>query len=280
MKSYFHFIIGLFLAAAAGLAQSGPPTVSGVENQGNFKAGESVAPGSFVGIFGTNFASSLTLADSIPLSTNLANVTVTFNNVAAPIVGVVNTQINAQVPWEVLSNGATVGTAQVVVTRDGVASAPATVNLVSAFPSLLALTGLPDNTGVLRPIAYNNSDGSLAIPPDAYPAGTFQVTPRPAKVNDPNSLVLLATGLGAVQVTPPDGAPPAQNPDNTLATPTVLVGGVAAKVIFSGLSPQFPSLYQLNIVLDPSTPTGNAVPVIIQMNGFQSRPDLMVAVTN
>jgi uncharacterized protein (TIGR03437 family) len=268
------------LCGAAAFAQSGAPTVSGIENQGNFKAGESVAPGAFVGIFGTNFASGLTLAETIPLSAALAGISVTFNNVPAPMVGVVNTQINAQVPWEVLSNGATSGTAQVVVTRNNVSSAPATVNIVSASPSLLALTGTPDNTGVLRPIAYNNSDSSLALPVDAYPAGTFAVSPRPAMVNDPTGLVLLATGLGVAQVTPPDGAPPAQNPDNTIAMPTVLVGGVPAKVVFSGLSPQFPSLNQINVVLDPSTPIGNAVPVIIQMNGLQSRADLMIAVAN
>jgi uncharacterized protein (TIGR03437 family) len=261
-------------------AQSGPPTIDptkGIENQGNFKAGESVAAGAFVAIFGSNFASSLTLADSIPLSDTLANVSVTFNGVQAPMVGVVNTQINAQVPWEVLSNGATSGTAQVVVTSNNVKSAPATVNIVPASPSLLLLTGTPDNTGVLRPVAYNNSDGTLALPADAYPNSGLAV--RPAKVNDPTSLVLLATGLGAVQVTPPDGAPPASL-DHTLATPVVTVGGVAASVIFSGLSPQFPALNQLNIVLDPNTPTGNAVPVVIQMNGLQSRPDLMIAVTN
>jgi uncharacterized protein (TIGR03437 family) len=263
------------------IAQSGSPTIDpnkGIENQGNFKAGEPVAAGAFIAIFGSNFASSLTLADSIPLSNSLANVSVTFNNVPASMVGVVNTQINAQVPWEVLSNGATSGTAQVVVTSNNVKSAPATVNIVPASPSLLQLTGSPDNTGVLRPIAYNNSDNTLALPADAYPNAGLAV--RAAKVNDPSTLVLLATGLGAVQVTPPDGAPPAQSPDRTLATPVVTVGGVAANIVFSGLSPQFPSLYQLNIVLDPSTPTGNAVPVVIQMNGFQSRPDLMIAVTN
>ncbi|MBV9745571.1 MAG: hypothetical protein JO099_17560 [Acidobacteriia bacterium] len=280
MKGSVQSLLLVFLGAAAAFAQSGTPTISGVENQGNFKSGESLAPGAFIGIVGTNFASGLTLAETIPLSMSLAGVSVTFNNVQAPMIGVVNTQINAQVPWEVLSNGATSGTAQVVVKTGSATSAPATVNIVAASPSLLALTGTADNTGVIRPIAYNNSDNSLAFPPNAYPAGTFQVTPRPAKVNDPTSLVLLATGLGAVQVTPPDGAPPAHNPDNTIATPTVLVGGAAAKVIFSGLSPQFPSLYQLNIVLDPSTPTGNAVPVIIQMNGLQSRPDLMIAVSD
>jgi len=65
---------------------------------------------------------------------------------------------------------------------------------------------------------------------------------------------------------------------DTVTKPTVTVGGVPATVIFSGLSPQFPSLYQLNLQLSPGTPTGDAVPIVIQMNGNSSRADLMIAV--
>ena len=278
----------LFCGVAAGLAQSGNPTIDpnlGVQNQGNFRAGEPVAAGSFVAIFGTNFASGLTLADSIPLSNSLANVSVTFNGVSAPMVAVghnVNAagddQINAQMPWNVLSNGATSGAAQVVVTRNNVSSAAGTVMIAPAVPSLLFVG--QDTAEVLRPVAYNNSDSTLAVPANAFTG----VAGRPAKVNDPTTLVLLATGLGAVTFTPPNGSPPVQNgqfvESDTVTKPVVLVGGVQASVKFSGLSPQFPSLYQINVVLDPTTPTGNAVPVIIQMNGLQSRSDLMIAVTN
>ena len=288
MRPFALSVVILSFVAVAGFAQSGTPAIDtnlGVQNQGNFKAGESVAAGSFVAIFGTNFASSLTLADTIPLSNSLANVSVTFNNVPAPMVAVghdVNSahddQINAQVPWNVLSNGATSGAAQVVVTRGSVSSAPATVAIVPAAPGLLIVG--QDSGGVFRPVAYNNSDSTLAVPANAFQG----VLVRPAKVNDPTTLVLLATGLGAVTFTPPNGSPPVQNgqfvESDTVNKPVVLVGGVQASVKFSGLSPQYPSLYQINVVLDPTTPTGNAVPVIIQMNGLASRPDLMIAVTN
>jgi uncharacterized protein (TIGR03437 family) len=288
LRSIIWLVVLVSCEAGAGLAQSGAPTIDpnlGVQNQGNFKAGEPVAAGSFVAIFGTNFASSLTLADSIPLSNSLANVGVTFNGVPAPMVAVghnVNAagddQINAQMPWNVLSSGATTGAAQVIVTRNNASSSPGTVMIVPAAPGLLIVG--PDSTGVLRPVAYNNSDSTLAVPANAFPG-----TPvRPAKVNDPTTLVLLATGLGAVTFTPPNGSPPVVNgqfvESDTLTKPVVLVGGVQANVVFSGLSPQYPSLYQINVVLNPGTPTGNAVPVIIQMNGLQSRSDLMIAVTN
>lgn len=290
MRSTIRSAVILTCGAAAAFAQSGAPTIDaslGVQNQGNFKAGESVAAGSFVAIFGTNFASSLTLADSIPLSTSLASVSVTFNGVPAPMVAVghnVNAagddQINAQVPWNVLPSGATSGPAQVVVMRNNVSSAPGTVAIVPMAPGLLIVG--QDSSGVFRPVAYNNSDNTLAYPSNAFPGSGLPV--RPAKVNDPTTLVLLATGLGPVTFTPPNGSPPVQNgqyvESDTVNQPVVLVGGVQASVKFSGLSPQYPSLYQINVVLDPTTPTGNAVPIIIQMNGLQSRPDLMIAVTN
>jgi uncharacterized protein (TIGR03437 family) len=288
LRSIIWSVVLLSCGAAAGFAQSGTPGIDpnlGVQNQGNFKAGESVAAGSFVAIFGTNFASTLTLADSIPLSNQLANVSVTFNNVQAPMVAVghnVNAagddQINAQVPWEV-----TTGTAQVVVTRGTAASAAANVSIISVAPGLM-IVGM-DSSGVLRPVVYHNSDSNLAYPANAFPGGA---PARPASLSDPNdTLVLLATGLGAVDTTPPDGAPPPLVngqfvADNTKETPNITVGGVPVTILFSGASPQYPSLYQVNFKLGSSTPTGNAISVVIKSpsTGLQSRSDLMIAVTN
>lgn len=256
-----------------------------VQNAGNYQAGP-VAPGSFVAIFGTNFGSSLALADTIPLSTGpLGGVTVTFNGVPAPLVAVGHDttpdhddQINAQVPWDVMSGGQS-GTAQVVVTRGSASSPAANVQIVPMAPGLMIVGA--DSGGVLRPVAYNQPDYTLAYPPTAFPGG---LPARPAKINDPNTLVLLATGLGPVTFTPPNGSPPVQNgqivESDTVTKPTVTVGGVPANVVFSGLSPQFPSLYQLNIILAPGTPTGDAIPIVIQMNGLSSRADLKIAVSN
>ncbi|PWU09278.1 MAG: hypothetical protein C5B51_06550 [Terriglobia bacterium] len=246
----------------------------GIQNGASFVQGQPVAPGSYVAIFGSNFASSLTLADTIPLSTSLAGVSVTFNGVAAPLGGVTSGQINAQVPWSTPSSG----NVQVVVTRNGVPSAPATVPMTSISPGLFYVA--TDSTGVNRPAVYSNSTGRLA-----YPAGSFSgLTTEPAKVGDQGTLVLLATGLGLVAKTPADGDALRDSngkvtTSDTVNKPTVLVGGVAANVVFSGLS-QFPSVYQINVILPAGTPTGNAVPIQIQMNGVTTSDQLKIAVTN
>src|SRR5262245_21291526 len=117
----------LWLFAGAMIAAAQTPVIApgGVLNGASFdKTGQPIPPGALVSIFGTDLAAASASADSVPLSTSLSNVSVTVNGVAAPLKDVVHSaggdQINAQVPWEVL----TTGTAQVVVNRNGVTSAP------------------------------------------------------------------------------------------------------------------------------------------------------------
>ena len=137
----------LLLGAAVASAQTPAIDPGRIYNSASFATGQPVAPGSLVSIFGSNFASGITQAKSVPLSTNLANVTVTFDGIAAPLAGVFHTsdtasdQINLQVPFEVLPTlpPGTSGTAQVIVMRDGVASAPQTVSIAAAAPGVFAV---------------------------------------------------------------------------------------------------------------------------------------------
>ena len=46
------------------------------------------------------------------------------------------------------------------------------------------------------------------------------------------------------------------------------VGGVNAQVVFSGIRPGLPGVYQINIIVPAGSPTGNAVPLQIQMGGI------------
>jgi uncharacterized protein (TIGR03437 family) len=269
-------------------AATPPPAIDttlGVQNQTSAPsaAGVAVAPGSLVAIYGSNFATALASADTIPLSTKLANVSVTFGGFQAPMVGIAPAlkiggqtldQINAVVPWEVMP-----GTVPVVVTSSAGASAPVTVSIVAAGPGIFYIA--TDNSGVNRPLAYNNSDNTFA-----YPSGIFgtNLKSRPASIAN-DILVIWCTGLGAVTVQPPDGAP-ATNlsgqfvESDTVTKPVVLIGGRQANVLFSGLT-QYPSIYQVNVKLDAATPTGDAVPLQIQMGSVPITTDqLKIAVTN
>ena len=248
------------LLTAARLTCAQAPVVSpgGVVNAANFVA--PVAPGSLVSIFGSNLAPQVAQAASIPLPASLGGVTVSFNGFLAPLLYVAPGQINAQIPFEVPSNQ----TVSIVVSNNGVLSAPQTVEVSAYAPGVFSFEGYA--------VAIH-SDGSLAAPTGAFP----QIASRPAVPGE--TLQILATGLGPVN-------PPAITGDNsldmlrrTIATPTIMIGGLLAQVPFSGLSPQFVGVYQLNVVVPPGIPTSDAVPLQVQIGGAVDTGKTTIAVS-
>jgi len=246
----------LTLSVSSLLAQAPAINAGGVMNTAGSPSNAAIAPGALVSIFGTNLASGMTLSDSVPLSTNVGGTTVTIGGVAAPIQFASPTQINVQAPWGIaLSDSA--GPAAVVVTNGGTPSAPATVTVAASAPAIYNIGG--------QGIAVN-SDGTLAAPANSIPG----IPTRPAVIGDPKGLIIFATGMGPVDTPLTDGANSADQTRNTLNAPTVMIGGVAAQVTFSGLSPQFPGVNQINVTLPAGTPTGNNVHLQIQVNGVSS----------
>jgi len=255
----------LFVAGAAAVyAQTPVVSPGGVSNAASGVS--PVTPGSLVSIYGTNLASGLAQADSIPLSTTLNNVSVTFNGVAAPLLFVSTGQINAQLPWNVLSSGTT-GSANVVVTRNNQPSAAQTLQVGPFSPGVFAINNIA--------VAIN-PDGSIAAPAGAIPG----VTTRPAKIGDPNGLIIYCTGLGAVDNPVANGAASSDKLRTATTIPTVMIGGKAATVIFAGLSPQFVGVNQINVSIPPGTPTGNAVPLQLVLGSVTSTSSVTIAVSN
>jgi uncharacterized protein (TIGR03437 family) len=265
-------LMALMVGAAVCSAQTAmSPTVAsgGVVNGASFAKGQPVSPGSLVSIFGTGLVSKLASADSIPLSNSLSGVTVTFADLpAAPLLTVIpgasgsDDQINAQVPWEI---GSGTGVVNVMVTTANGTSAPIALDFAPSMPGIFtAALGGQSNA-----VAVNFSDNTLAWPTGLVP------TSHPAKAGD--VLVIYATGLGAVDHQPIDGGIPSVLA-TTIATPTVLFGGVPATVLFSGLSPQFVGVNQLNVEVPTGVKSGSAVPLQIQVNGFTSTNTTVVAI--
>jgi uncharacterized protein (TIGR03437 family) len=92
----------------------------------------------------------------------------------------------------------------------------------------------------------------------------------PASIGE--TVVIYCTGLGSVTPKVPEGvAPPALPPlaatENTVA---VTIGGKDATVMFAGLTPGDPGLYQINAVVPSGIVTGDAVPVVISVAGQTS----------
>jgi uncharacterized protein (TIGR03437 family) len=265
----------LALWPATNPAAVGPsvPVVNagGVVNAGSYTA-QGVAPGSIVSIFGTNLAAATASASTIPLPTTLGDVTtVTFNGIPAGLYFVSQTQINAQLPFDVLS-GQDSGTVAIVVTRGTGTSQPQNVTVTPASPGIFTTSA----NGLGQAFAYDNTTGALAAP-GGTSIGSFATAP--ISVSSGDAVIVACTGLGSVTPSIDDYVAASDGIFRyTVLTPTVLIGGVAATPVYSVLSPQFVSEYQIGVVPDPATPTGDAVPIQIQIGGVTTTDQVMIAV--
>jgi uncharacterized protein (TIGR03437 family) len=185
-------------------------TSSSLVNAASYGGNGTVSPGELASIYDTtNLSLGPTQAainssyDSTGnLPTSAGGVSVTFNGVAAPIYFAYAGQINLQVPFEVASGA----TAQVVVTYNGVSSAPVTVNVTKATPSFFTSTPLGTDA-----IIQNFPDYSLN------------------KVTNPASrggvVILYGTGIGKLAYPLNTGQPGTVPPSSYSSTYTCSFGG-------------------------------------------------------
>jgi uncharacterized protein (TIGR03437 family) len=232
-------------------------TSSAVRAQTINSVSTTVSPGSLISIFGSGLAAGLSIANSVPLSTALSDVSsVTINGMPAPLMSVSDGQITAQVPWEVVP-----GPANVIVNRSAASSQPMPVQVNAFAPAVIAL-----NLGSLQALA-TNADGTLTAPAGPLPG----LNAHPATAGD--MITFYATGLGTVTPPPLDGAASSDTTRQTTSTPTVQIGGVMAPVSASVLSPQFVGIYQLTVMVPGGVATGSAVPVQVQTaDGTNANP--------
>ena len=82
--------------------------------------------------------------------------------------------------------------------------------------------------------------------------------------------------MGSVDSPIANGAASGDKLRNTLIFPLVLVNNVSASVLFSGLSPQFPGLNQINFSV-PGGIAAGTVPLQLQANGITSTDAVKIA---
>ncbi len=245
---------------------SGPnqPVAAGALNGASFATGSPLPVGGIASIFGTNLAAGTVLATTVPLPLSLGGVSVTVNGIAAPLYFVSLTQINIQIPWNALGIA---GTAAVVVTTATGVSPPLSIPLAATAPAFFTT-----QSGKGQAIAIN-ADGTLAVPVGSIPG----LTTHPAQPGD--ALILYANGVGPVSPSIASGVDSSDTLRTAVTPPVVLIGGVAAQVLFAGLSPQFAGVNQLNVIVPASVAAGDSLPIQMQLGGTTTTNTVTIAVS-
>ena len=222
-----------------------------------------IQPGEWVSIYGTNLAgSTATWNGNFP--TSLSGTSVTINGKAAYLSYVSTTQINLQAPSDTATGSVT------VVVTTAVGTATATVTLAQFAPSFFLL----DSKHVAGIIPRSNGSG-------AYGGGTYDILgPTGNSLGYPtvaakagDVIELFGTGLGPTSPAVPAGqtftdAAPTTNPVN------LLINNMTVTPAFAGLSGA--GLYQINLTVPAGLGTGD-VSLQASVGGVQTPPTVVIS---
>jgi uncharacterized protein (TIGR03437 family) len=257
----------------------GVPSVGAVTNGATFQAKDSThgaAPNSFVSVFASNMPNSDT-ANSLFPAAAYQNLSVLFNNKAAPLYFVFGSanQINLVLPSELPETGSVN-----VNVQNG--TGPSAIFTLTMTPTDVGIFSLPDPSNAKRHngavltanTAWRVMPASMAKAL-ALPACTGLLASalcgQPAAVGDAIQIYFTGGGkatpngdatkapLATGAVAPADGSVIY----NTVATPTLTLGGVPAQILFSGIAPGNASLYQVNTVIPAGVAPGDDVPIVL-----------------
>jgi uncharacterized protein (TIGR03437 family) len=245
------------------------PAIGGVITSSGFGGFSSIAPGTFIEIYGSNLAAeSLDWSNAfkgVNAPTSLAGTKVTIGGQAAFIAYAGPGQVNAVVP----SNVAT-GQQQITVTTAIGTSAPYTVTVNPTAAGMLAPGYM--NIGGAQYVGALFSDYQTFVAP---PGAISGYASRRAKPGD----VIVIYGIGFGPVTP--NTPAGQIvPSSALTLPfQIFFGSTRATLQYAGLAPSLVGVYQFNVVV-PNIAASDAVPVTFTLDGVNGAQTLYTSVGN
>jgi uncharacterized protein (TIGR03437 family) len=210
----------------------------------------SIALGSIFTIFGEELGPSPSPSLSFPLSATLAGVSlsVTQNGVTKPAypIYVSPGQVNAIMPSTFSAGAATLR-----LTYQGNKSNAITIFIGKSTPGIFAVSNGGFGFGVVQNYVTSKNQPYNSL---VQPAAPGQI------------ITIWATGLGPV--TFPDNVAP--TPGNVATPVTATIGGVSAKVSYSGRSPCCAGVDQIVATIPAQVPLGCWVPISINAGGVVS----------
>lgn len=216
----------------------GNPRISEVTNGADFA--RATAVGGLISIFGDGLAPQAQGAVDTPLPTRMASTCVSANGSPLPLMYVSPSQINAQMLFS------TFGPVNLQVHSNGGVSDVFVKQVDPAAPAIFGVRG-PDSQRYAAVFRENNSLSTLSNPL------------RPNEV-----AVVYLTGLGGTSPISVAGTPASSTILAEAANvPQVTLGGVPLEIRYSGLTPGFVGLYQLNLFIPSFVPKGLQVPLTV-----------------
>jgi uncharacterized protein (TIGR03437 family) len=227
------------------------PLISAVVDSASYRP--TIAPNSFVTIYGSNFTSSTEdWSGSAPngvLPTTLGGVQVLIDGKNCFVSYASPGQVNVLTPLDTASGSVSVE----VITPQGTAMSTATMAQVAP-----ALFGYTLSSGTFYAVAQIANTATIVAP-----VGTFGSAPsRPAKAGD--YVVLYAIGMGSTNPAAPSGVVlPTAYPVSDLSSVKVTFGSVPATVSWAGMV--YAGEFQVNVLV-PSGLSGDE-PVVMTVGG-------------
>jgi uncharacterized protein (TIGR03437 family) len=214
-------------------------------------AGDRLAAGSIISIFGVNLASGVVLNSEAVPPEELGGVRVTVRDLLgverrAQMFFVAPTQVNALIPADTPSGPATIG-----IRTAGGALLSAETQIVDFAPGLFAATASGLAAANLLRVA---GDGTQTVEPVVELNAAGQVVARPIDLGPPDEqvfLLLYGTGIRS------RGTPP---------TNQVTVGGAVQTIQYAGPQGEFVGLDQVNIRLNRTLAGRGLLDVVLSQN--------------
>lgn len=236
------------------VAPAGPAFLASAAANGAGAWQDGLAPGEIASLFGSGLGPEDGVAGAVTggrLPRSLSGVSLTLDELEAPLFYASNGQVNFLVPNEVAGRASI----RLKVTVNGTAGEAVTVPVVDSAPGVF-------------PFGWNwaviNQDW------------TVNSVEEPAAVG--SVVMVYCTGLGAVAPAVETGAVTPDAPLSVAQGVTAKVNGQDAPVWFAGLAPGFVGLMQVNVQIPTGTAPDAAVPLEITSLGRSSQSWVTIAV--
>ena len=255
---YKKIVLDTFRVACREAGSTPAPLVAAVLNAASYRGG-SVSPGEIVAVFGTDLGPSqalgLRLADGL-VATQLDDVRLTFDGIAAPLIYASAGQVLAVVPYAIAGKTTT----SVQLERGASRSMAVSMNVVTSWPGIFTSSATGSGQA-----AMFNQDGSLNGPARRAIRGSI--------------VTLFGTGEGAAAPAPRDGQISGLPLAAPLLTVTAKIGGFTAEVLYAGAAPSLVAgVLQVNVRVPAQVAAGEAVPVELTIGERPSQGNVVMAV--